>query len=636
MARTAKKGKADKTLHFEPTAYIQRLFGRDLISSDTVAVAELVKNAYDAGAHEVIVTLNKDEPQKITISDNGRGMSLAEFRRVWMRPGYSEKTIKDKKTKRPYLGEKGIGRFAADKLANKLTVITKKVSESDALLVNFDWSEFDNRKKNLQDIAINYLQKRDAELTLGHSGTRLELNELRKEWNLGHWNRLRQELQRLIVPSGKVFKFKIVASVEGVDTKGWDSGEIKSKFKAEDEYEYVFTLSKAGNLTWSLSRPKRITKEIKTKSVESGVSKAENIFGFVAGRFYYVEASRTILKHGYKAGVGIYRDGFRVAPYGEEDNDWLKVKSTKASKQGHAPINPSQLFGFVEISRQNNPKLNDVTNREGIQESEEFEAFQKFIKGQFDHFAGIIENDNDRLPLSPTIQAQQQQKKRQTRAQAFAQMASQLAHQLRQPLNHIRMSSTNLTDRLEIAGTPDPVINGLTEMIQRNILRMNENITSLSKVAQGLRDQIVEFDLVDFVNNLVSTHQANFEQEGVRLELDIIGNNKKAKYGRVALEFILENFLTNAFRAASETDDPSGGKVTIKVEEILDGKHKIVVMDNGRGIPDTHVKKLFNEIIPNAEGDGTGLVWSRIWAEEYGGGVGFEDQSTGAAFYLEF
>src|SRR6476469_7952391 len=105
------------TLHFEPTAYIQRLLGRELISSEPIAIAELVKNAYDAGAKEIAITLHADQPQKLIIRDNGKGLSLPEFKRLWMRPGYSEKTTYDPKIKRKLLGEKGVGRFAADKLA---------------------------------------------------------------------------------------------------------------------------------------------------------------------------------------------------------------------------------------------------------------------------------------------------------------------------------------------------------------------------------------------------------------------------------------------------------------------------------------------------------------------------------------
>src|SRR5690349_7718234 len=101
-----KRSKQKKpALHFEPTAYIQRLLGRDLISSEPIAVAELVKNSYDAGAKEVVITLHANEPQRLVIRDNGKGLSLPEFKRLWMRRGYSEKASYDPKIKRTLLGE---------------------------------------------------------------------------------------------------------------------------------------------------------------------------------------------------------------------------------------------------------------------------------------------------------------------------------------------------------------------------------------------------------------------------------------------------------------------------------------------------------------------------------------------------
>src|SRR5438105_2412826 len=119
----------DKALRFKPSAYLQRLLGRELISSDYTAVAELVKNAYDAGSTEVVISLTRELPQTLIISDNGGGMSLEDFEQFWMSPGYSVKPeirSTDVGTHhRTLLGEKGIGRFAADKLARRLVVITK-------------------------------------------------------------------------------------------------------------------------------------------------------------------------------------------------------------------------------------------------------------------------------------------------------------------------------------------------------------------------------------------------------------------------------------------------------------------------------------------------------------------------------
>src|SRR5688572_24319390 len=86
---------SDQTLQFEASARLQRLFGRDLIPDDYSAFEELIKNAYDSNATEVHITIVRPvagRDGEIEIRDNGLGLSLRDFQRVWMRAGYSEKT----------------------------------------------------------------------------------------------------------------------------------------------------------------------------------------------------------------------------------------------------------------------------------------------------------------------------------------------------------------------------------------------------------------------------------------------------------------------------------------------------------------------------------------------------------------
>lgn len=537
------KQQENQVLRFEPSAYLQRLIGRELISTEYIAVAELVKNAYDAGASEVIVELRREAPQKLVIHDDGLGMSFDEFKRLWMAPGYSEKVEVGKAAKRPLLGEKGIGRFAADRLARKLIVVTKKAGEEDALYVQFDWEDFEDRTKKMRDVPIPYYRRPDPELVRDRSGTRLELEELRQEWDSRAWRNLRRELQSLVSPFKAVRGFKIIASAEG-----WESGEVKSPFEAQPGYKYAFSLSKGGRRTRRLSRPRRVAKELGKQTEETERKRyGRTSFGPMRGEFYYVDHPGALTRRGFKPGVGIYRDGFRVEPYGRPGDDWLEVKSWKAKRHGHAPITPSRLFGFVEITVHDNPQLRDVTNREGLLDTPEFKEFRRFVKEEFEYLAAIVGREKEDLELkSESILAQRAQVERKTRAQAFAEMASQLAHQLRQPLSHIRTSSTNLRDWLARADALDEQVGQLTDRIERNVLRMDENITNLSRVAQGLRDEVVEVDLGAFVREETSKHKADFAESGVALELVSCDDGQKVKFSRVALGFILDNFLTNA------------------------------------------------------------------------------------------
>jgi len=144
----------------------------------------------------------------------------------------------------------------------------------------------------------------------------------------------------------------------------------------KEGYKYTFSLNKAGFVQSKLMRPEQVSERLnKPKEETRKRAYGESRFGPVKGAFYYVDRPRSLKRLGFEPGVVIYRDGFRVEPYGSSEDDWLGVKSKKASRQGHAPISPSRLFGFIEISRHNNPHLKDLTNREGLLETEDFEEF---------------------------------------------------------------------------------------------------------------------------------------------------------------------------------------------------------------------------------------------------------------------
>src|SRR5438067_1476822 len=107
-----------------PRARLIALIGEELISDEAVAVVELVKNAYDADATKVEIRFEGDDPQKpetLVVADNGIGMTLETVLSGWFEPGTATKR-KDSKSPggRLYQGAKGVGRFAAARLAEAL------------------------------------------------------------------------------------------------------------------------------------------------------------------------------------------------------------------------------------------------------------------------------------------------------------------------------------------------------------------------------------------------------------------------------------------------------------------------------------------------------------------------------------
>ena len=102
------------------------------------------------------------------------------------------------------------------------------------------------------------------------------------------------------------------------------------------------------------------------------------------------------------SGIKIYRDSFKVRPYGDEGQfyDWLdlsgRVQRSPAAashESGNWRVSPNQLIGSVSIGRLSNPKLEDTANREGMRPNREYDCFIEIIQGPSQGFSKISSNE---------------------------------------------------------------------------------------------------------------------------------------------------------------------------------------------------------------------------------------------------
>ena len=135
----------NRTLRWRFDVSTFRLIGRDLITDRVTALFELVKNSYDANAQNVNVIFENVGAGKtdslIRIEDDGYGMSFEDIRDKWMVIGTSSKRshpYSPEPYNRKCVGEKGIGRFAVDKLGDKVSIITKNTGTDKWLKVDVD------------------------------------------------------------------------------------------------------------------------------------------------------------------------------------------------------------------------------------------------------------------------------------------------------------------------------------------------------------------------------------------------------------------------------------------------------------------------------------------------------------------
>jgi len=171
-------------LRFSADCQLLFQLGEQLVARSSIALAELVKNAYDADATEAKVSFeNVTEPGgTIVVEDDGEGMSFEVFARAWMRIATDEKQRRrvSRQFGRPVTGAKGIGRFACRRIANKLEIESTAVTHErgkEKLRVSFDWAKFVTGT-DVTDVPVVYHRRRappDA-----RTGLRLVLADARE------------------------------------------------------------------------------------------------------------------------------------------------------------------------------------------------------------------------------------------------------------------------------------------------------------------------------------------------------------------------------------------------------------------------------------------------------------------------
>ena len=378
-------GERSGTAQLRPRARLIGLIGEDLISDEPVALVELVKNSYDADARHVSVRFgDATSGNNLVVEDDGHGMDLDTVLRAWFEPGTNSKRANDRSPGgRIYQGAKGIGRFASARLASSLLLESRVGSGGDGVTVLFDWGAFDE-EAYLDQIEVAW--EMSGSVDLDH-GTRLTLDPLRKRWSEKEYEGLHSRLSRLISPFGEVSDFEITLDVPGypalsgvvqapallakpryfltgtVDDDGYFDGELKY----EDAVADTFTRVKLGGAD---GKPGCGSFSVELRGWDRD---REGLDPLVTALNQSISEIRKTLS--LYSGVSIYRDGFRVYPYGQEGNDWLGLDNRSRQNPVRRLAN-NQIVAAIRISRDSNPDLRDRSTREGLVENSAYKELQ--------------------------------------------------------------------------------------------------------------------------------------------------------------------------------------------------------------------------------------------------------------------
>jgi len=366
---------------------LKRVLGRELITNDEVAIFELVKNSFDAGADAVYLFFSKD---KIVVADNGSGMSFDDIKNKWLfvaysskRDGSSDKDFRDIAAERKHFaGSKGIGRFSSDRLGREILLQTRAKQNKRGVVHNvvIDWQRFEkNEKEHFETIPVKYseadtftlpddLQKFGARLK---HGTAIEIRKLREKWDRARLLGLKSSLAKLINPFGEeTDRFSIV--ITAPDEIAGDRGvTARAAKKREKPIAREIVNGRVGNFIFSDLQEKTtfirvaITqRHIDTMLTDRGEViykiREPNCYGHLKSsgfrcEMYYLNQSSKVtfarrvgLPSVQFGSVFLFRNGFRVYPIGEDGNDWFGFDRRK--QQGYARfLGTREIIGRVDV-----------------------------------------------------------------------------------------------------------------------------------------------------------------------------------------------------------------------------------------------------------------------------------------------
>lgn len=384
---------------------IQRL-GYELVGRAETAVSELIKNSYDADATIVDVDFidSNEIGGKLVISDNGVGMSESQLINGFMRISSTDKVHNPTSARlhRTKAGKKGIGRFAAQRLGEKLVIVTQTKESKSAIQIEIDWNEYSiDRDLTSITFPIETVQKEKSE------GTVIEIHNLRERWTEAAIKRIYRYVLDLFQPDYLSERSKI----DSIAVQNEESFKVNFNLVFNDK-KYPFLNDQISVFDKSLavfegyintehcgvvsvksdSLHINDVLEIEHKEDDNKFSTLSDVYFkihyFIYDRpqYYGNRISNPELKKIQElsktaGGVRLYRNGFRVLPYGEPKDDWTNIDKRWSTESGktNIPLNNQNLFGFVEIIDPTGNVFEETASREGLIENEAFHQLSDFI-----------------------------------------------------------------------------------------------------------------------------------------------------------------------------------------------------------------------------------------------------------------
>lgn len=679
---------------FRPRARLIRTIGAELISSEIVAVLELVRNSYDADARRVqirFVCPHLPEEACLEILDDGHGMSQDMLLGPWLEPatdfkvsgGSTQHGGERSPRGRRRLGSKGVGRFAAQRLGRQLMVRTSTGRRPTVLEADFDWDRLDRGDRYLDQLTVPWREVRSR--SGRWHGTSLAIGSLRDRWVPARFDRLRLALSRLLGPGLGADPFAIELTIDGsteqirpaidqlpamyairgnVSAGGRAGISYSDIFGIEERWERSVLWPSAGQTcgafefrvnAWDLDR----------EALDFFLQK--NALGLGPRDF-----RRTIRDH---SGVSLYRDGFRMLPYGEPDNDWLRLDRRRVNNPT-LRLSNSQLLGWVRIGADGNPNLQDQTNREGLVSNDAYTHLQHVLLELLSYFEArrfasrrsapfssgsratslpvassslervdaLLKPMADRRGLGPTdlerlrdaFRAQQDSSaealRRYAGLAATGQLASAVFARILQPLRQVQTELTLIGNEVAFGDALPESRDDIRAAVQRASRRLEDvqhvvdRLDPLARPRKGRR--LVRLDLEACVSDVAAVFSDEIGQK--EIDLQLVPDGQSTAYGDVSIvEQVLAILFDNAMFWLTRVSPPR----RLHVEIIKEG---FVVENNGPPLAAEHRALVFEPHFTTREdASGMGLTLAQDLLRSIGGEITLLKRKQGVAFRVQ-
>ena len=629
---------------FKMTARVLAHLGEDLIKDESIALLELVKNSYDAGATKCVVDFNFDifgSLIEISISDNGSGMSLDTIENIWLVIGTDNKKnrlISHRQGRLP-LGEKGIGRLGVHKLGNDIKLYSKHSDENE-VYVSIDWSQL-AESKDIDDFKIDYGYSSDSHFFDKQTGTKIIVRNLKGEWNRRKLRSVFRDLTTLNSPfSEKSDSFEVVVSsnsnvfsglpnLEAIKNAGLYYGHctLEGSIITEFSYEFkpwnVLDKIKSRSLTALDEYEKVLIHNVEVETETGKVVKREkrlDLNEYNIGRVQFdvimyekdssVFSLLNIEKKGLNdylkenSGIRVYRDNMRVFDYGEPGNDWLSIDKRRLSRSGGS-ISNSLLLGSVMLDRISSYGLREKTNREGFIENEAYFAFVDAISYVMDLF--IQQRNQDRMnlmsiyktgknvtepvigDLSEVISIVKEKvpdEKDQHQILTYLYRIESQYNEVRDTLIHSASIGINLGGAIHELEKQMAALKSCAEA--GNIFKVKEIIPVLETIIANyssmmLKSEIQKFNVSQIVGKVIEYNRFRFQDHAIRL----FSNYKKvdfmAKLSKTETISALTNLVDNSIYWVCRSRIEDRMIYLYVTESFREGFVTVAVCDNGPG-----------------------------------------------------